>query len=246
MSDDEQVLQAIERLGGRERGINELSVLYACPKVVSVYETIRQLVASGVLKRLGLYAVQIVKEGPLNVAHPIEPKPPLVQKADVTENPEREPTPETKLNATHRVRRARSKRLGSDRMRELAARVIDLLAHQCRQREAMPYRTLCRRLSAHRYAEWHAAIDWLTDNGAIRITGGKVEFLDATAKERLELPDTFPAKPRTRPKRRRSRSEWFDALYRRAAETGTPIRALIEQDRAQKAFPSTIWQPMDD
>jgi hypothetical protein len=136
-----------------------------------------------------------------------------------------------------RVRRPQSRRLGTDKGRGLAERIVELLEHEGPR---MLYRELCRRLSSHRYSEWMSAITWLEQHKAISLADGWIELIDEGAAERLRLAPPYPEEKPQKPKRNRGQSQWFQERYKQSLRTGQSVSEVIEQERFQRQA-SSSW-----
>ena len=192
--DERTVYGAIERLGGRSAGINELSVSYACPSL-DVYGILRDLAERGVLERQGA-AVRIVKEW-------TESCPPTVQPED-----ESVPAPETRT----RTRKPQFPALSHDPRKaaqEMAARIKSQIRHYG-ENSRMNISSLRRSLHAHRHsAAWDAAIDLLVDSKQATVADRFVTLLPVIEDH---LPDPYQPEGKKTKKRRRKRraTTWFE------------------------------------
>ena len=190
-SDEHRVYRAVERLGGRDRGVNELSIASACPSL-DVYEILRELAARGIVERQGS-AVRILKEW-------IAPCPPSVQLEAAI------PAPEIQTRSS---RKPQFPSLSNDprkAAREMAARIKSQIRHYGED-GCMNISALRRSLHAYRHVSaWQAAMELLVRTKQATVANRVVTLLP-TIEERL--PDPYGKK--TNKRRRKSKpTKWFE------------------------------------
>jgi hypothetical protein len=228
------VFARLQRMGGRANdasfGITETAAL-------------KELIARGIVRRVGRFEVEVAPAGEsvreankpqsgsevrsTNAPAERVPQDPAVNgdppgQASVQQRPER-------ITATTSVRKLsyrKLERLRPDRIRGLAARIVERLEVQGPE---IRVRTLERLLHAERFPEWADALALLTAKRSITTSGRLITLADPMAAEKL--PDPYPQQKVRRKRRRRPRTEWFEARLRRAEELGVPVNDIIELDR---------------
>jgi hypothetical protein len=187
---ERKVMRAVETLCGDNRTVNMQTVAHACPNL-DVFDLLKQLVEQGHLESVGSFGVRISP-------NPRTPQPAPVRIPD-------KPTP---LIGTRKPRRASYGRLqgpSSDRIKQMAARILDwLLTNGDNDEEFKPtstVRALKRALHAYRLPEFLPAMDLLQQRQAIALAGHRVKVLDPLAVD--HLPDAFDPDGRKRAKEER-------------------------------------------
>jgi hypothetical protein len=192
--DERIVYQAIERLGGRNTGINELSISYACPSL-DVYAVLRDLAERGVVERQGA-GVRIVTDFSSSC-------PPTVQ-------PEAAPVPAPEPRT--RTRKPQFPSLSRDprqAAREMAARIKSQVQHYGEDGR-MSVSGLRRSLHAYRHiATWNSAIDLLVGSKQAIVANRSLTLLP-TIEDRLPDPYQPDGKKTKKLRRKRKPSRWFE------------------------------------
>ena len=228
MSDEQRVYDAILRLGCAQGSVNELSVVYAFPRI-AVYGIIRALVQNGRIERTTTGALKIAVR--TAVLTPALSAPPQAAES-VAEL--RKPTRKRKYFSRLNPRK--------DLTRQMASRIIHYLAHIWTG--PILYITLYKNLQASRYTDyighdlWVEALEYL--GGAIRRKRGMI-WLERETKRVSKLPWPYQRVNRAKPPRKqRARSAWFDDIAHRAEASGFDIKEQIAADRgAQLAVTNT-------
>ena len=234
------MIQAIQQLGGRDRGVNELSIVYACPKVHNVFSILKRLAASGVLRRVGPNAVELISVKP--PSEPIQEPDKVARNDDdalqtrsaaaegakdvnssTLENSATDVKQGLPKSRVIRIRKCRYRPLRGlwpDRERQLIARIADWFElNGVRKVDGTleaAVRDLERGLHAKRYPEWDDAMARLRTRGILTIAGRRARFCPQDAME-----DPYPIEPKPKKKRRkRPLSEW---VKRKILERGGTI-----------------------
>jgi hypothetical protein len=133
----------------------------------------------------------------------------------------------------------------------MAARIFDWLSdyaeHDSESRPSCTQRTLARALHAGRYPkEFVSALEFLAKQDAITVQGGVVNLIDASANERLRLPDPYDPigrklareqKQERRKKRgKRPPTKWFLNLMRDRGELSPSAGHEEFRDTRQQLF----------
>lgn len=191
--DEQTVHRVVEQLGGRNRGVNELSIASACPSL-DVYEILRELAERGVVERQGS-AVRILKLWTASCPPTVQPEAAI-------------PAPEIRT----RRRKPQFPSLSHDprkAAREMAARIKSQVRHYGED-SCTNISALRRSLHAYRHVSaWQAAIELLVGSKQAIVTN-RVLTLLPTIEDRLPDPYQPDGKKTKKPRRKRKPSKWFE------------------------------------
>ncbi len=189
--DEQAVYRVVEQLGGRERGVNELSIASACPSL-DVYEILKELAERGIVERKGS-AVRILKQWTAFCPPTVQPEA-AIPAPEIRTRSSRKPQ---FLSLSHDPRKA---------AREMAARIKSQVRHYGED-SCMNISALRRSLHAYRHVSaWDAAIALLVGSKQA-IVANRVLTLLPTIEERL--PDPYGKKTK-KPRRKRKPTKWFE------------------------------------
>jgi hypothetical protein len=226
LTKNEQKVRDSVTLHGSSLGINPDTIACAFP-ALDVFAIVQQLVDRGVIERVGAGAIRIADVVPPANAEPSVSLAAIAPPAEmIIAKPRKPPRPYfARLDPR------------KDMKKQIASRIVQYIAANDEENGQVVYMVMYHSLHGNRYRDrdghdlWGEALRYL--GRAVRRGHGCV-WLDRETRLISDLPSPYKPLPKFKPRKRKPRTAWYQAVASQAEANGLSISEQIAADRTRR------------